>query len=189
MSDMQYAAFGHGRQCLSLSPYVQYLPQKFAVHALNISPDAAHGLGKHASDVPGGAPGGATFFFAVLYPEEILYMTGFSLVKLSVLLFYRRIFPGQRFKQALWIVTFLVIGWGVTMTFASALQCIPIRKAWNPDVPGKCINLHAYYFGQAIPNSITDGIILLLPLPSLWKLQVPRSQKVALIAIFFLGGL
>ncbi len=153
--------------------------------SLTISQDAAHGLGKHAS----AATEGSAFFFAVLYLEEIIYMAGSSLVKLSILLFYRRIFPGHRFRQALWVVAFLVIGWGISMTFASIFQCIPVRKAWNPNIPGKCINLHAYYFGQAIPNTITDGVILLLPLPPLWKLQVSRSQKLALIVIFSLGGL
>ncbi len=170
--------------CLFIRMYSICL-QKLMFTRLTTPLDAAHGLGKHATAVHEGS----AYFFAILYPEEILYIVGFALVKLSVLLFYRRIFPGHRFKQALWIVAFLVVGWGVSMTFTSALQCIPIRKSWNPSIPGKCINLHAYYFGQAIPNSITDGIILLLPLPSLWKLQVPRSQKVALIVIFFLGGL
>ncbi|MCJ1418950.1 hypothetical protein MMC32_005301 [Xylographa parallela] len=45
-----------------------------------------------------------------------------------------------------------------------------------------------FYFAQAIPSIITDIILLVLPLPLVWKLKVTKSQKWGVSAVFMLGG-
>lgn len=77
--------------------------------------------------------------------------------------------------------------WVVGMNLTVIFQCTPIRKFWEPHVPGHCIDLWKFLLAQAIPNIFTDLVILLLPLPPLWNLQVPSSQKAALFGIFLLG--
>ena len=67
------------------------------------------------------------------------------------------------------------------------LQCVPVQAAWNPEVHGKCISIYELYIGQAIPNVVTDVVILLLPLQPLWKLRIRKFQRVLLIGVFVLG--
>lgn len=53
------------------------------------------------------------------------------------------------------------------MFYTYILQCVPVKAAWEPEVVGKCINIYGVYVGQAVPNVLTDVIILVLPLQPL----------------------
>lgn len=69
------------------------------------------------------------------------------------------------------------------------MECIPLRALWDFTVKGHCISTNKTFLGNAIPNVITDAILLAMPLPFLFGLHVSRSQKVALVGIFALAGL
>ena len=43
--------------------------------------------------------------------------------------------------------------------------------------------------GNAIPNIITDVIILGLPMGKVWHLQMSRGRRLAVSGMFLLGGL
>ena len=43
------------------------------------------------------------------------------------------------------------------------------------------------YLGASIPNVITDVLLLVLPLPYVWNLQAPVSQRAILAGMFLLG--
>lgn len=68
-------------------------------------------------------------------------------------------------------------------------DCMPIHAFWDKEVPGTCIDSLRYFLGVAIPNVVTDILFLLFPIPWIWKLVLPMSQKIALSGIFLLGGL
>lgn len=45
-------------------------------------------------------------------------------------------------------------------------------------------------FRILIPLNVLSGIlILLMPIPAVWKLHAPRGQKLAVTGVFLLGGL
>ena len=69
------------------------------------------------------------------------------------------------------------------------LACIPVSGFWDRRVTTKCIDIALYYLALTVPNIATDLILLAFPLPFIWKLRLPKSQKVALTGIFTLGGL
>ena len=73
--------------------------------------------------------------------------------------------------------------------FAEIFQCSPFDDAWTLDAKGKCINLNNVLFASALLNVATSVLILVLPMPLLWRLHVSTQQKVELIGIFLLGGL
>ena len=58
-----------------------------------------------------------------------------------------------------------------------------------PDSYTCAVNVNQFFNGNSIPNIITDAAILILPLPYIWKLQLPLAQKLALSSIFALGVL
>jgi hypothetical protein len=70
------------------------------------------------------------------------------------------------------------------------LICRPFAFNWDKlTINGKCGNLPSYYLSTGIVNLLIDVAIVALPLPLLWGLQMKRSKKLALTAIFSLGAL
>jgi len=119
----------------------------------------------------------------------VFYVVAMAIVKFSILLFYRQIFPVRRFKFVLWVIAGLVCSWMMAMGLAMIFQCDPIRKAWNPILAGSCIDISKLYLGNAIPNIITDVIIIIVPIPMIWDLKITRSQRIALCGVFLMGSL
>lgn len=79
--------------------------------------------------------------------------------------------------------------YGVWGLFGSIFLCFPVRFFWDRTIPGgKCLNQFAIWFSNATMNIVQDFIILLLPMPVLRKLDIPRKQKRVLMVIFALGG-
>lgn len=110
--------------------------------------------------------------------------------KISLLLFYVRIFCIRRFQILVYLVGSLVLAIGITVFFQTIFQCSPIPYGWDRSVgPGTCIDQITFYRYISPFNVLTGILILILPLPLVWKLQAPRAQKVALTAVFVLGGL
>ena len=74
-------------------------------------------------------------------------------------------------------------------------QCTPVSGFWDRFSPthptnSKCgVNVNQFFEGNSIPNILTDAAILILPMPFVWKLHLPRAQKMALSSIFLLGVL
>lgn len=142
------------------------------------------GLGKHISEV------GASLsqLALVLFVENFIYNTGLTLVKMSVVLFYMRFFGTVRvYRYLLWISGFLVVGWFIAITSVAVFMCAPIRKQWQPTVPGHCIDPHACFLGATITNVIIDFILLVLPAPMLWRVNVKASRKAGLVGVFATG--
>jgi hypothetical protein len=84
----------------------------------------------------------------------------------------------------------IIIGYSFSTIFALIFPCKPIAKAWDVTITeGSCINRGAVYIMQAVTNIVTDIVLLLLPIPIVWKLQMPVVQKIGLVLIFVVGSL
>jgi hypothetical protein len=52
----------------------------------------------------------------------------------------------------------------------------------------KCpVNVRMFFIANAIPNIITDILLLLVPVPGIWSLQLRTAKKIAVLGIFALG--
>ena len=71
--------------------------------------------------------------------------------------------------------------------FIETFQCIPVQKAWYPLDNGHCINQQAAQISSGVINSVSDIIILLLPVSSIWSLRIHKKGKVGLFVIFSFG--
>ena len=85
-------------------------------------------------------------------------------------------------------LSFLAV-YGLWAVLSGYLNCIPVAKFWNDSIEGGCINMEALWMSNAIVHIITDITILSMPMPTLSTLQLPQKQKLALMAVFALGGL
>lgn len=124
----------------------------------------------------------------ILLAAEVIYDTGITIIRTSVVLFYHRIFGKQRrFRIALWITMAILIAWFIAITVLAIFYCTPVKKQFDFSIPGHCYSFYGTFIGVTAPNFFVDLLLLLLPVPMLWKLQIKKTKKVALTANFLLG--
>jgi hypothetical protein len=75
------------------------------------------------------------------YAFEPLYITTVGIVKRSVLFMYHRIFPVRLIKIGGYILGGITIAWVISVDLVAIFQCIPVAKAYQPTLPGHCIDL------------------------------------------------
>lgn len=86
------------------------------------------------------------------------------------------------------IMIVVVASQAVANVLTAAFQCSPIQKAWaSSTIPGKCVDINAFYLANAALNILTDLLTYTLPMKVIFTLQVPRKQKLALGFILCLG--
>lgn len=107
--------------------------------------------------------------------------------KSSIIIFYLRLSRNTHglLRTASWITLGVVNVAGFILTFFNIFQCIPVSEVFDP--AGKCIPLITLYLASVPVNIITDLAVLVLPIPVLTGMQLPRKQKTILIATFGLG--
>lgn len=84
--------------------------------------------------------------------------------------------------------------WLISQLLVTIFQCLPVNAVWDrfkdPSLMSACtVNLNQFFNGNSIPNIVTDAMIIVLPMPFIWQLHLPKSQKIALTNVFILGAL
>ncbi|KAL8811304.1 MAG: hypothetical protein Q9223_007560, partial [Gallowayella weberi] len=104
----------------------------------------------------------------IQYAFEFLWSVGITCIKLSILLFYRRLFPDHttspkwRISHAALCAASIILG--LISLFGSAFQCTPVKYLWDPTIPGgHCINFSAFARFTSVCNVVTDVLILAMP--------------------------
>ena len=110
------------------------------------------------------------------------------LVRTSYLLLYRTlIFP--RYQKTL-LVLLCANGLGVlVMVVVWLAHCTPVQKVWQPSVDGHCLDDAQVFISTGALNMLGDFIILGLPLPFIWQMQLALRQKLEILVLLLLGGL
>lgn len=124
--------------------------------------------------------------------DEFMYLSSLPLVKISILLFYLRIFPEKRFRYMVYGGIFLCFGYMVAFVSVSIWQCIPISGAWtnwDGTFTGHCNNINLQGWTSAAFNIILDLIVIILPLPELWKMKMSIQKKIGIMLMFSVGFL
>ncbi|ERF70232.1 hypothetical protein EPUS_00420 [Endocarpon pusillum Z07020] len=127
-------------------------------------------------------------FLLFVYVDNIFYALTLPTIKFSILLMYSRIFRVKPFQYVAAAVGLIVAGWMIGVVFAQIFTCTPVEGAWKITVARHCIDQIKFYYGNAIANLLTDVIILCLPLPLIWRLNMSTRKKRALSGVFLLGG-
>ncbi|KAI9761537.1 MAG: hypothetical protein M4579_000928 [Chaenotheca gracillima] len=147
-----------------------------------------YGTGRHIWDVP----------LAELNPKwgmvvtgaVILYCPSMMFAKLAILIFYMRISPQKTFHYAIYATMFILVAYNLALMLSLIFACHPIEKSWNVLITeGSCIDRTAIYLSNGILNIITDLIIFVLPVPMVWGIQLPKRQKLGVLAFFSVGSL
>ncbi|RPB06159.1 hypothetical protein L873DRAFT_1839613 [Choiromyces venosus 120613-1] len=147
-----------------------------------------YGSGTHVMDLPF-TPDLFVKSLKAWYVYQLEYLITLFFVKISILAFYRRLSPAQGFQTAIKVVAISVTIYTTAMVFVNALECPKDPTlAWALTFPRGCNNLVSVYYAQAGFNIFSDIVILVLPLPSLLRLQVNKRKRMALIVVFGIGS-
>jgi hypothetical protein len=123
----------------------------------------------------------------MLVAYQLIYGTAQALAKVSYLFFYLRIFINKGFILAVKIMIGIILAWWTSNILQVFLICRPFNFNWNIYITGTCGNRPVAFTAIGAINLITDVAILLLPIPTVFKLQMPLSSKFGICGIFAIG--
>ncbi|KAI9045241.1 uncharacterized protein KD926_009655 [Aspergillus affinis] len=116
----------------------------------------------------------------------VSYSFTVMVTKISVLLFYCRLFGSKWIYTSSWIVGTIVVLYNLAVILIAGLQCIPLSDLWTGG--SSCINTEPPFTGLAVVNIVTDVLILALPVKPVMNLNMKSARKVQVLGIFLLGG-
>jgi hypothetical protein len=125
-----------------------------------------------------------------LYGCYLAYSTSITFCKLSIIATYTRIFPNGALRYSIYAIGVVVIIFWITSVFCIIFTCVPVEAAWDYSITdAKCIHILDYFYTCAGVNIATDLLLCFLPLPTIWKLQMPQAQRIVVCIIFGMGTL
>ncbi|KAL3452745.1 hypothetical protein BJX65DRAFT_302654 [Aspergillus insuetus] len=137
---------------------------------------------------PAYGPEPITKLLQLIIPLQFLWVLSLSCTKISILFLYLRIFPVRWLVWSSWATMTVIVAWAIATILAGCLICRPFAFNWDQTIPGgKCGNQVTSFTVTGVINLVTDFIVLILPMPSLYRLQMATYKKATLIAVFGLG--
>lgn len=134
-----------------------------------------------------------TNFIHWFYFMEILYFVQLAILKVGILFFYKRIFPGKEVKRLIWGTIAFNIAFGVAFALAGIFQCQPVSRYWTHwdgvARGGKCVDINALAWTNASISIVVDIWMLGIPLFQVAKLQMAVKEKIAVSLMFAVGFL
>ncbi|KAH7346017.1 hypothetical protein BKA66DRAFT_602851, partial [Pyrenochaeta sp. MPI-SDFR-AT-0127] len=148
---------------------------------------AQYGLGRHVSTL---SPRELLMFAKTFFASQILWAVAIPVIKFAILMQYLRIFRILTYiRICAWALISVSMAWGVMVVTVLILKCQPLDYNWNKSIQGRCIDeIFFYKIGTAI-NVTTDVLILILPMPAIWSLNVRLSRKLQVVIVFLIASL
>lgn len=157
--------------------------------AISVQGTGANGLGRDVWTLPFETVYSFGYWF---YMIAFTYFLELTLLKMSILFFYMRIFPEPRIRKVLWATQALNVMFGIAYVFGSIFQCTPISynwTRWDGESEGSCIDITALAWSNAIVSIVFDIWMLAIPLSQLRKLKLHWKRKVGVGVMFVVGTL
>jgi hypothetical protein len=156
------------------------------VNALLVIPS---GLGR---DIWTLTPTQITDFGMYFYVMAVLYFLQVTLLKMSLLFFYLKIFPEKGVRRLLWSTVGFNTGFGIFFVVLTIFQCQPISfywTKWDGLHSGKCLSISGIAWANAAVSIALDIWMLAIPLSQLRKLHLHWKKKIGVALMFIVGTL
>lgn len=75
----------------------------------------------------------------------------------------------------------------VVLLMMSILDCQPIHRHWDPTVHGQCLPSGVLAYSSGAFNVATDLFVLVVPMPTVWSMNLSTAKKLRVSAVFGLG--
>lgn len=128
--------------------------------------------------------------------SEILFFVSVGLVKVSIVLFNRRLtgLTSRRWMFAHNVLLCLIVCYILVVIFTNFFFCRPARVHFsmvaygsNP-TPPVCLNGKILPVFLSVMHILFDFALLSVPLVVLWKIQMDTSKKIKLCFLFSIGS-
>jgi hypothetical protein len=84
----------------------------------------------------------------------------------------------------------MIIGYTIALTITPIFACHPIAKNWNIYIQGgSCVNRPAVYLSTAATNTVSDIVLIIIPIQIVRKLHMRFVEKLGAIVVFGIGCL
>ncbi|KAL1960647.1 hypothetical protein VTO42DRAFT_7226 [Malbranchea cinnamomea] len=147
-----------------------------------------YGIGSHQNTVSSEQL--ATMQYMV-YISLCIYLFVASAVKISLTVFIMRVFPTEKIQRIGYgIITFLIL-FAISGELPLILQCKPVRAAYDKTLEHfECFSADILFdiqMYQGVLMFVIDLVIIVLPMPTIWRLQMPLARRISIIGLFGLG--
>ncbi|CZT24213.1 uncharacterized protein RCC_09931 [Ramularia collo-cygni] len=132
-----------------------------------------------------------TRILELYFIAEILYLVTLPAIKIGILCTYLRIFQQPRFRKLVYATIALNGAYAITFIFITIFQCAPVNYAWHKwdgTRPGSCNSINAQSWASAIINIILDIVVVALPMPMLWGMNLNLRKKLLVMLMFGVGS-
>ncbi|CAD6586493.1 MAG: hypothetical protein ASARMPRED_002559 [Alectoria sarmentosa] len=124
----------------------------------------------------------------LLFLSPIFWITAVTTIRAAIMVLYIQVFPTRPFFIACYTALAVNLLFGASAVIANCLICRPITYRWAPNlIDGSCGDQKMLDMSIAILNLLQDVVVVVLPMPVLWGLQMATTRKVALSCMFGMG--
>ncbi|KAH7303202.1 hypothetical protein B0I35DRAFT_455297 [Stachybotrys elegans] len=128
--------------------------------------------------------------WAHYYVNFIMYATSRLFIRLSIVLFFLRIFGLTSARALLIFTVFLITCSSLSFIFSLIFQCTPVNYfwlRWDGESRGSCIDLGAFMRVTAILAICVDFWQLLVAIPFVVRLKISLKKKLLVVVMFTVG--
>lgn len=142
------------------------------------------GAGYHVHTLP---PKTLRRMLQLVKAHEVIYVLSIPFPKLAILCLYLRLFTARLSRWAIYATALTVILTAVFGLVSTFSNCRPFHAFWNPSIHATCtMNVMATFRFYSVPNIVTDVVMIILPLPALYRLNVSTLAKVGVGLTFLI---
>lgn len=143
------------------------------------------GAGQHAKDLP---PETIRKMLKLIKVHELVYVISIPFPKLALISLYLRLFQAKYCKITLYMAAFVISATALFGVITVFTNCRPLHAFWDKSIPERCtldpMTTMKYY---SIPNIATDAVMLIVPMPALYKLNISMLAKFGAACTFLIS--
>lgn len=163
----------------------------YALCGVSIAMVEVGGVGRHTLWNCVYQPSALAMYAKLQIPFTVVIFWSITFAKVAILSLYLRIFLNRYLRLATYVVVAIQIGSAIANTIVTCNVCTPLAFLWEPDKHpgGRCIDINSFWVWCNFPQIITDVVILVLPLHTLWRLKLSNREKVGVVVTFSTGSI
>ncbi|KAI1137657.1 hypothetical protein F5Y05DRAFT_414215 [Hypoxylon sp. FL0543] len=136
-------------------------------------------------------------YLKVFYVTNASYNMSTTLIKMSLLFQYLRVYRSGRMRT-ICIIMLVIIGvWGSAYSFMAWVPCFPVKGYWNMGADAKCYSfgstkandLFRTYVSHTAVNTALDMVVFAIPVPLYFQRGTVRRTKLGLIGLVTMGAI
>ncbi|KAK2059663.1 hypothetical protein LY76DRAFT_592122 [Colletotrichum caudatum] len=133
-------------------------------------------------------PGNTKPILQLFYATQIFYLMKQIAAKVSICAMYLRILVARWSRMVVIGLMVSLVVQNVLFLFLVMFQCRPIQSIWDRYIDGTCLDIQAIGYAGAALTITYDCILIVLPIPQLWRLNMSMRKRLVLILVLGLGS-